>query len=605
MTNGIKLSLAERAAFIERIWPTIEEANADAPSHARIMKSHVLFTSPQNPMLRAGKGTVQRCGTTRSYTAEIDALYRDADIMSADVDAPDTVTPGDLEKSLMKKKIRHFILDSMNRKSIDDSDNFFALGMDSLQALVLVRKLKQSLAMSSIALSTIYTNPSVDSLTDAIIQLSDQTRTSETSSKQEHLQGRKALFEEYRAKMDRISLRPETRVKYDQDVVILTGSTGALGSYFLDNLLRNPAVARVICLNRAQDPMSLQIKRNAGRGLADPRTFGNRVSFFTADLVQERFGLSNQVFDTLLADTTLVIHNAWPVNFNLSLPSFRPQLDGLIRLLEMVSQSQRSSQLFFISSISSVMSYRSASSKTPEALFTADTAPGPNGYAESKNVAEHLVNYASQKLGLLCLIARVGQIAGAVEHNGIWNPDEWFPSMIVSSAHLSAIPDSLGSAFSTIDWVPIDLLPGVLFELAQEQQQSTNPNGSARVFHPTNPQVVSWQALRGTITNELHAHTGKPIETVSLRTWIGRVRKDIESGAGGHASDGDLKKALEANPAAKLLDFYEDLLMSGDGAPNRLDTTQTTRSSQKLRVMEGIKDEWMRKWIREWMGSRK
>ena len=147
-------------------------------------------------MLRAGKGTVQRCGTRRSYTAEIDALYRDADIMSADVDAPDTVTPGDLEKSLMKKKIRHFILDSMNRKSIDDSDNFFALGMDSLQALVLVRKLKQSLAMSSIALSTIYTNPSVDSLTDAIIQLSDQTRTSETSSKQEHLQGRKALFEE-------------------------------------------------------------------------------------------------------------------------------------------------------------------------------------------------------------------------------------------------------------------------------------------------------------------------------------------------------------------------------------------------------------------------
>lgn len=298
VTNGIELSLAERAAFIERIWPTIEEANADAPSHARIMKSHVLFTSPQNPMLRAGKGTVQRCGTTRSYAAEIGALYRDADTMSADVDAPDTVTSGDLDKSLIKKKIRHFILDSTNRKTIDDSDNFFALGMDSLQALVLVRKLKQSLVMSSIALSTIYTNPSVDSLTDAIIQLSDQTRTSETSSEQEHLRGRKALFEEYRAKMDRISLRPETRAKYDQEVVILTGSTGALGSYFLDNLLRNPAVARVICLNRAQDPMSLQIKRNAGRGLADPRTFGNRVSFFTADLVQERFGLSNQVFDT-------------------------------------------------------------------------------------------------------------------------------------------------------------------------------------------------------------------------------------------------------------------------------------------------------------------
>ncbi len=604
-TNDKELTLAERAAFIERIWPTIEEANENAPSHARVMKSHIMFTNPKKPMLRAGKGTVQRSGTLRSYTAEIDTLYRDADTMSADVDPADPTTSRDLDKTIVSKNIQHFILENANWKSLDDSDNLFTLGMDSLQALVLVRKLKQSFAMTNVALSTIYTNPSVNNLTDAVMQLADQTRASKTSSEQKRVHRRIALLDEYRKKIDQIKPQPGKRVEYDQEVVVLTGSTGALGSYFLDNLLRNPAVGRVICLNRSQDSLSLQLKRNETRGLPDPRTLGKEVLFFTADLTQERLGLSSQVFDTLLVDTTLVIHNAWPVNFNLPLPSFRPQLDGLIGLLKMISQSQHSPQLFFISSISSVMSYRSYSSKIPETLITADTASGPNGYAESKNVAEHLVDYASQKFGFLCSIARAGQIAGAVEHTGIWSPDEWFPSLIITSAHLSAIPDSLGSAFSTIDWIPIDLLPGVLFELAQGQQRSVHHTGPARIFHPLNPEVISWEALRDTVASELHSQTGKSMEIVSLRTWISRVRTETESRTGGHASDDNLETVLRAIPAAKLLDFYEDLLTSEDGAPSRMDVTETIKSSEKLREIEGIKSDRMRKWIREWMVSRK
>ena len=603
--NDKQLSLIERAAFIERIWPTIEEANQDVPAHARILKTHVLFTSPQKQMLRAGKGTVQRSGTLKSYAAEIDKLYRDADTISADLDAPDNVAHDNLDQSLVLKKVRHCVIDSMNWKNIKDTDNFFTLGMDSLQALVLVRKLRQNLAMHNIALSTMYTNPSMASLSEAIVQLSDRTREIKTSVEQERTDVRKAIFEEYKEKIDRIKVQPKMRVEHSQKVVVLTGSTGALGSYFLDDLLRNPAVARVICLNRAQDSLSLQVRRNQARGLPDPRTLGKDISFFTADLAKERLGLSAQVFDTLLADTTLVIHNAWPVNFNISLQSFRPQLDGLVRLVDMVSQSQRSPQLFFISSISSVMFYRPASFKVPERLITDDTAPGPNGYAESKSVAEHLIDYASAKLGLVSSIARVGQIAGAIDHAGLWSPDEWFPSMMITSAHLSALPESLGSTFNTIDWIPIDLLPEVLFELAEDQQHATHQSESARVYHPINPEVVSWEALRDAVANELHLQTGNAIEIVPLRTWISRVREKMESGAGGQAFDKDLEDTLRAIPAAKLLDFYDGLLTSGGKEATRLDITETIRSSEKLREMKGIRGDWMRKWIQEWRVSRK
>ena len=69
------------------------------------------------------------------------------------------------------------------------------------------------------------------------MQLSSQTWASKTSSEQERLRERKALLEEYKERIDRIRFHPKARVKYDHKAVILTGSTGALGSYLLDLLL--------------------------------------------------------------------------------------------------------------------------------------------------------------------------------------------------------------------------------------------------------------------------------------------------------------------------------------------------------------------------------
>lgn len=80
-TDKDEVSVSERASYIEKLWPSIEEANRDAPAHAHIFKSHVLFTHPKKPMLRAGKGTIQRAGTLKMYATEIDALYEAADLM--------------------------------------------------------------------------------------------------------------------------------------------------------------------------------------------------------------------------------------------------------------------------------------------------------------------------------------------------------------------------------------------------------------------------------------------------------------------------------------------------------------------------------------------
>lgn len=142
--------------------------------------------------------------------------------------------------------------------------------------------------------------------------------------------------------------------------------------------------------------------------------------------------------------STIVIHNAWPVNFNLSLPSFRPQLDGLIALIKFTASAACSPHLFFVSSISSVLSYHSPSLQIQEEVISIQSAPFANGYAESKYVSEHLLDHATNKLHISCSFARVGQIAGAVRYAGLWNKAEWFPSLIISSLHVGTVPDSLG-----------------------------------------------------------------------------------------------------------------------------------------------------------------
>lgn len=611
ITDGKELGVSERAAFIEKIWPTVEDANKDAPSHARLLKSHVLFTQPQKPMVRAGKGTVSRAATLKAYTSEFDALYRDADSLVIDLKDGFNNQNERLNEETIKKCVKESILSTVRWSSLDELANFFALGMDSLQALAVVRKLRQSLATSTIALSTVYTNPSLSAVTNAILRLLDERQTSQVSQDQMRVKRLHDTIDEYKLSIDsRLLPGPSSSSESRPEVVILTGSTGTLGSHILDALLNDPTVGHIYCLNRKNNGQSRQLEKNRHFGLQSHLN-NPRVSFITADLSEEYFKLSERQYNDLVSQATLVIHNAWSVNFNLPLSSFRPQLDGLVNLLAFVGTTEKSARLFYTSSISSMMAYRSETGKTPEKPVTASSAPTSSGYAESKYIAEQLIEYTAQKLaysGTLAF-ARVGQLAGAVNHPGMWNKDEWFPSMIISSAHLGALPDSLGPVFDGVDWVPIDLIAGILVDLAlyRHQSQVISPDldvHHADVYHPLNPHTTSWTALQAVVLEELSSITNTQIKTMPLRMWIANVRKEAESmvGNGDSTGDIDLETALQRNPAAKLLDFYEALLTSETASANKLEVSETLKLSKGLRELQSIKNDWMRKWIREWFG---
>ncbi|CCD48973.1 hypothetical protein ACHAPC_003801 [Botrytis cinerea] len=206
------------------------------------------------------------------------------------------------------------------------------------------------------------------------------------------------------------------------------------------------------------------------------------------------------------------------------------------------------------------MGYRTSPGSTPKNIIHPSIEPdkfivGPNGYAESKYISKLLISYASDKFlphGYEFSLTRVGQIAGPVRGKGLWNKTEWFPSLVLSCIHLCSIPSHLGSSLGKIDWVPVDILADIIADLA--------------------------------LTNNVQHE----------------VRQDVElkAGAGTVLKDGELDKILENNPAAKLLEFYEDVLGGGEEG-NVLETEKTKKASKALNDFKGVKREWIAKWISE------
>ena len=578
------LSINDRAQFIERLWPLIQKANGQCPAHARVSKSHVLFTTPEKPMSRAGKGTVQRRLTIEKYSAEVDNLYADADRLrycEAIVESS-----GSIEQSVAQA-----VISATGIADIKADEDFFARGMDSLQVIQIARYLKGGLEKGgiradSLAPSTIYTHPTIVKLTQEIIYHAQESRASTEADEKMRVEKMSLMLQKHSAGMITQENQLSTTNDKSPQTVLLTGSTGALGSYLLERLAGCETIKRIYCLNRSSDSEQRQDQALASRGLI-LHSHQNRVVYLTIDMSKNDLGLEHGVYSDIIDNVELIIHNAWQVDFNLSLDSYEHNHVGGVRnLIEMAIKSTHRAAIFFISSISSVSNY-SARERTqvPEETIKDFTVPQRMGYAESKYIAERLLDIAATDCNVPVAVCRVGQIAGSIGGSeGMWSKQEWLPSLVLSSRHLGVIPDSL-SGLETVDWIPIDILSDIITELAL--QPSTALGSDGKTYHAVNPSKTTWAALLPSILAAL----GPTVHAIPFSEWVKRLRASAETAT----SEGD----LAINPAIKLMELYEGLL-SGESSVASLGTRETRKASPTLRDLGPIQGRWMAKWIEQW-----
>lgn len=579
---GEPLSTAQQAELVERIWPSIQEANESAPAHARIEKALILIFP--GPLLRAGKGTIQRTASVAQYRGEIDALYANADLGIQDEDSLSTAAAS-IDKT-DAEAVHRFIDESVatvtgwpdgsdrGQGQQSSANTFFDRGMDSLMALQLVRVLRRGLHLPELGLSTIYSNPTVPQLRAAI------TSENHDGHRQDDATLMQSLLGTYDEAIQQIPKPKPLGAGFGTHgneplTAILTDSTGTIGTFMLQALLACPEIGHVVCLNRSQDGgRAAQLSRFSAAGL-DTRDLDQRperVTFLQANLSLPLLGLDEVTYSKLRKRLGLVIHNAWPVNFNLGLAAFEPQFAGLVNLFRLAGAAPLPGpvQFVFISSVSAVGGLAADLDRpVPEKVFTSpDTPYANNGYARSKFLSERLCDSAARRLGIDTMVFRVGQVAGAVGHSGPsgeWNRNEWFPSLVIGSRDMACLPDSLGPQFSEIDWIPADTLADMLADLAlslpgtetvvEPRPQATGNHTTcgdgahgARVFNVRNPYTTRWESLLPTVVKGLSMSAGHDVAVVKPSVWLARL-SDAERKTAGGGSAGP------PNPALRLLEF--------------------------------------------------
>ncbi|KAI2601707.1 acetyl-CoA synthetase-like protein [Hypoxylon sp. NC1633] len=596
------LTTEEQAALIERVWPSVEDTNRSAPAHARVEKSFILVVPPDRRLIRAGKGTFMRGPSIDQYTKEIAKLYADADVVTDDHDdGAGEATLHAMGHDGITRIVQQHVRAVTGWSSLGSADSFFDRGMDSLQGLQLTRALRRSFRRHDLALSTVYQNPTVPELVAAILSGKGNGEQDERKVMETLLVTYRELIQKMPASEKNSDAR-RSRVRASGRVnILITGSTGTVGTHLLRALLDCDGIEHIFCLNRGEDGgRAAQLKSLVVAGLETAGLgSGKRVTFIKADLKQPSIGLDSPTFELLGARVGLVIHAAWPVNFNLALSAFRPQLAGLVNLLNLAAFA--SAQFVFISSVAAVEGYMGG--LAPEEVLNDLDTPAAFGYGRAKFLAELLVDAAAQRLGncMPATIIRVGQVSGPVRRRGLWNPKEWLPSLVLSSLHLGQVPDNLGPRFDNVDFVPADLLADVLVDLVTTVPAAEEANFRTAVFNIRNPQLTPWRTLLPAITEAAKTHYGDTLQTVSPATWLASLRA---------SSNADDNEAAARNPAVKLLDFFEGLWAEsvGDaGVPLHVSQPMAVgralAASPALRSLEPIGLEWMRKWIEEWVAT--
>ncbi|KAG1770620.1 putative nonribosomal peptide synthetase [Suillus placidus] len=535
------------AQFRNRVWPYVEDANASVPTYSRIFKEMILVARRDKPVSRTMKGTIQRKAALQAYEQEIDALY---DVVALSHEVGDNTLPSQWTESALASWLS---LQATNvRTDLKPTVDLFAQGFDRNRLISALRRSSEPGIQSISCLITqniIFENPTIHSLARKVAALITCADGSSESVRDSHIHAIGAMIERYSAEfleLDSGSMeRPAKRARLDGGrVVLLTGSTGALGSYILADLLGRPEVSTVYVLNRFSAAPGTysslrQLKAFEERGLNTRLlTLSRKIFYLEGDVSQDRMGLASTTYERLKFSVTTIIHNAWRVDFNLALSSFEPNIRGTRMLLDLALASPHAASLrfIFVSSIASALGWSPSQGPVPEKLFGDPAMAIGSGYGESKHVAEQII----ARSGLQATSLRVGQITGGP--TGAWATTDWVPILVKSSLALGSLLDLPG----VVSWTPADRVAAAALDIALSETHVPLVN----VIHP---RPVPWRTIFEGVRDALVA-SGQTKHPLPLEPYSGWMQK-LERRAQG-AKEGDFNEV----PALKILPFIRGFL---------------------------------------------
>lgn len=519
--------------------------------------------------------------TEAAYAAEIADLYAEGQ-KDGPVELP-TLSATIFASAAIKDLIRSILLPALHQ-DVSDSDNLYSSGLDSLKTVEALGMLRSSLLphrpaseLRWLSADTFYDHPTVDQITEVV---STYLNHGEVPGRKDRKANLMEAFESFARYLQRAPTHPPLQPKENNVTVVLTGTTGSLGSCLLHECASIPKVSTIFCLNRSVAAEQKWHDQVARRSVSDPPVTA-KVQFFTVDFGHQTLGLDPNHLNSLANECDLIVHAAWKVDFNQGLSSFADNIRSVCIFANWSILSPRRPRLVFISSVSSVGPWNSTfkpETGIPEEPIEDWNAALPIGYGESKHVSERLLNQAAKQSNAPITILRVGQMGGAITTTQAqWTGRELLPAMLKTSKLIGLIPEDLPA----VDWIPVDLVSKIVSELAFADLG--NPSQTPRYYHVVNPSPVPWV----TYLPFVKQYCGSASPVVPLSEWVQNLRKM------------DITNAQQINlcPALKMLNFFS--LVASSGPTLKYQTLASKQASKTMTALEPVDESLMRLWLQQ------
>ncbi|PGH30113.1 hypothetical protein GX50_07133 [[Emmonsia] crescens] len=394
--------------------------------------------------------------------------------------------------------------------SFEDHDDFFLLGGTSLQAAVLIHRIRNEFDID-ISTLTLYDNSTLIGLAVVI----DSFRKGTFIEKDE-----RQLWLADAKLGESITVPNKSPLNWRRDTegrVFLTGATGFVGAFFLVQLLEMPDIHQVGCLVRASnvDTGFMRLRQILEKYKLWNDSLMAKLLILPGNLEDDNLGFSKERFEEIAEWASVVFHLGARVNYIQPYSVHRAaNVIGTLNILRLVSTG-RPKTLHYVSSIScfgptGMITGASQVSEDGPLLPHLDALSYDHGYAQSQWVVEYMLqNLINQ--GFPVAIYRPGSVTGHTV-SGVGNPDDFLCRLINTCFELGCCPLLPGQRK---DVVPVDYVCSAILHIS-----SSNEN-LGKAYHIV-PHALKYVSVNDTF--ELIARcANQNMEALPYSEWVEKL----------------------------------------------------------------------------------